>query len=188
MIESLITYLNTNFAELKYYKNIFGLCEIIKKEDSEFPAYREKTTYKNVSDFDKQVGTIYYRLNGTVTNEVIEDEDILQLERRTFPLRLVSVVKRKELACCFSQSSYQDIELAEQLARIINTSYSQFAKDNKYEFVDVELVNYSTDRNTIINSEFKIKSIKFDYDYSIIALDLQATIGQYKKCQNVKQC
>lgn len=188
MIELVIDYLNTKIkSDLGYYKNTFGLCEIINKEESEFPAFYDKGEYKKVIDFDKQFSTLYYRINGAIQTTTIEDELPVYLQQKNYPIRLVSVVRKNILKNC-NNNEYIDDLISNNISNVIVGSYNQFARDNKLESLYVNTSSISLDRKSILSNELKIKELKFPYEWSIITLDINIIISQYKECTTNISC
>ena len=188
MIELVIDYLNNKIStELGYYKNTFGLCEIINKEESEFPAFYNKGDYKKVLDFDKQFSTLYYRINGAIQTITIEDELPIYLQQKNYPIKIVSVV-RKNILKNQKNNEYIDDLISSNLSNVIIGSYSQFARDNKLESLFVNTSSISLDRKSILSNELKIKELKFPYEWSIVTIDINIVISEYKKCFNNITC
>jgi hypothetical protein len=67
MLEVLLTDINTKLSAMNIFSTVFGLCEIITKDGVSFPAQYCNNEWKQVSDFDKNNGTIYHRLTGQIS-------------------------------------------------------------------------------------------------------------------------
>ena len=159
MIDLLIDELNNRISSnLTYYKALFGLAELITLDSKEFPAIYTKNEFVKVTDFDKQLGTIWYRLNGDISVSQVEDEAIDYLIEKSYPIRLVSVIKKSIIKDC--KENYIDTFIADNIQKAITGSYNQFAMANRIELVYVNVNNISINRNRILTTEIKSDTLK----------------------------
>ncbi len=182
MINQIVDHLNTRLEELEVFEVSFGLCEIIKKNDTSFPAEYSNGEFKSVSDFEG--ATVYHRLTGDITSSEADEESSVSCDpfiERNFPMKLVGVVKK---TC-----GYNDNEIALFVANKINFSNNKVLRTAlKADVVSVEIKNISTDRDKIWNDEYKGIEMKMPYENIYLAVEYNIVITGNSSCFPTYEC
>lgn len=186
MIELIIPYINSRIETLKLFNKRFELCEIITKAEVSFPAEFCMGEYKQVSDFDKNQGTIYHRLIDNISSQEIEDESSIGCDpfiERIYPIRTVGAIKR------IGKTAYEDSMIAEYIANAISFINNKSLRQQlKVDSIGVEVKNISTERNKIWVDEYKGIEMAMDYQYIYLAIDYNIKITGNVSCFSTDLC
>lgn len=183
-MKEIIDHINSKIEEINLFPRRFGLCEIIKKDETSFPAEFCSGEYKQVSDFE-QGGTVYHRLTGDITSSEADEESSVSCDpfiERTYPMRTVGVIEKK------NNDAYEDYDIAELVARKISFLNNKTLRTLlKVDSVSVEIKSLSADRNKIWNEEYSkidisipFESIYFAIDYNIIVTGNNSCFQKYE--------
>lgn len=183
MIELIIPYINTRIETLNLFSRRIGLCDVIKKGEASFPAEYCEGEYKQVSDFDQETGTVYHRLTGDISSAELDEENTVSCTPfidRTYPTRLVAVIKKSEL------NAYSDSQMAEFISNAIAfRNNKSLCISSGADTISVEVKSISTDREKIFSEEYKGVENKIPFEYSYIAIDYDIKISGSVSCFNL---
>lgn len=187
MIELIVPYINTRIESLNLFKDRFELCERIKDGEVVFPAcYIGKGEYKQVSDFDKQDGTIYHRQTGEVSSQESDEESTVSCQpfiERTYPMRTVGIIKKT------SYSAYEDSLIAEYVSNAIEFINNKSLRQAlKADVIGVEVKSISTDREKIFKEEYEGVDKTIPYEYIYFAIDYNIKITGNVSCFATSTC
>lgn len=177
MIDSIIGYLRESLINSGYFTNVYGLCELIIKEDKTIPAfYKGKGEYYNINDIDKGNGTGYFRADGNPRSESTSSvytscDKYLDI---TYPLQFIGAVKKAKIPC---DNAYAANIICQSVAGIISTT----RLSSVYEILSskIHVTEFSVDGSEILNREYKsaaIKEFNFNYAYFNIMFDVKITV------------
>jgi hypothetical protein len=188
MVEKIISHINNNLKELNIFSSLFGLCEIISKDKKSFPAFYCNNEYKQVSDFDKQNGTAYHRLIGSI--KISESESELDgcttYAERAYPMRLVVCVKKSVYK---NNDAYIDMDIAENIGSVISfQNNKQLRNELNASVVSVLVKSINTNRDQIFRDEYKGYEMFIDYNYSYISIDYEVKISGDLSCYLNQGC
>jgi len=183
MLNQLITHVNNKIDSLSLFDKIHGLCHQITKDDKTFPAEYCKGEYKQVSDFDKNKGTVYHRLIGNIITSELEEESVSYdpFYQRTFPIRTVAVIKKKSLP--INNDAYIESRVAQDFLGVIAATNNKTLRAAiGVDAVSFEVTNIITDRDKIFNDEYKKIDNFFRYEFLYIAIDYNIHISGPVTC------
>lgn len=158
----------SKLSPLGYYnKNYF--VEIITRNGVKEPAQWTNNEYKAILDIDKY-DLYFIRLNGNI--QVTESDDVAcdTTLTKVLPLKLVSIVKKKEFGC----DSFVDFKHVSNIEKYLIGTY----KIQGFESVYTTLKTSNLDRN--ISNEYTGKEI--DFEYSIVQIDFTLTLVGNVNC------
>lgn len=187
MIQYIIEYINDRIETLDIFQDIKGLCEIIEKEGQSYPAeYCDNGEYNRIEDFES---VVYHRLTGKTTEERIESTVGCETNiRRTYPLRVVGIVKKTILEKK-NDNNYIDDKLASNISNIIaKASIKNLAVALKAEDVEISTGGYNTNRYEIWNEEYKGVEMGIDFEYAYISVDYTVIVEGSKSCFHIFDC
>jgi hypothetical protein len=189
MLEVIINDINTKINALGKFSKVYGLCEIINKENTSFPAEWCNNDYKQVSDFDKHNGVVYHRLTGSISINEQEDQSADGCDiytTRTYPLKTVICVK-KDLYN--NNDAYVEQRVAENIQATIqevnNKSLRQALSADEI-LVSVSSVNVL--RDSVFSSEYKGVAMFIKYEYAYLSIDYEVTISGDLSCYQNQGC
>lgn len=176
MIDSIIGTLRESLIASGYFTSVYGLCELIIKDEKTIPAfYKGKGEYQNINDFDKGNGTGYFRTDGNPrsensTNVYTSCDKYLEI---TFPLQFIGVVKKVKIPC---DNAYAAFIIMQSVSGLLSTT-----RLNIYEALStsIEIKEYNIDGSEILNREYKspeIKEFNFNYAYFNIMFDVKLKV------------
>lgn len=189
MIDELITHVNNQIATLDLFNSRKGLCEIIQKDDTSFPAqYCGNDEYKNVDDFDFEKGLTYHRKTSGVTTETIPETVGCESNIRvTYPMRVVAIVRKDSLS--ENDDAYINDKIASNLFNVINGEGTKALKLSiKAEEVFFQVRGYETDRYKIWDEEHKNIPMTLDFSYAYIAVDYSIIVEGSTSCLELFTC
>lgn len=183
MLNQLITHVNNKIDSLNLFDRIHGLCHQIVNDGKTFPAEYCKGEYKQVSDFDKNKGTVYHRLTGNVSTSELEDESVSYdpFYRRSFPVRTVAVIKKKLLP--IDNDAYIESRVAQDFLGVIASTNNKILRSALgVDSVAFEVTNIITDRDRIFSDEYKGIDNFFRYEFLYIVIDYNIHISGPVTC------
>lgn len=184
MIKEAVEYLQTQLTSTHLFTKVWGLCELINKDSKTYPAfYKGGGNYDDVSQFDRQDGTAYFRMLSDVTTDNVEPEFITTscgaLIEFNFSLRVVCVIKRDKLEC---DDAYGVHQFAQMIAKVIDTSSGLGTSLNAVSAKAI-VKRYSTNGHEILKQEYQNPSInEFNFNFAYLSLDVDLIIIKDKNC------
>jgi hypothetical protein len=183
MIQEVIEYINTNLNALGYYKNVYGLCELISRDGITLPAQYCNKEYKNL-EIEKPL--CYSRINGSVNISYIEEQETQVTQSytsRVYPIRLVSIVD-KNIFGKKQNDAYINEKIQDNLLNLL----SQNNNKTLAKSLGIDVVNISTNSSSTLRSEWTneyngIKELNHNYTICVVdyEIELQGTIKCFTK-------
>jgi hypothetical protein len=166
MLEVLLTDINTKLSAMNIFSTVFGLCEIITKDGVSFPAQYCNNEWKQVSDFDKNNGTIYHRLTGQISISQDDEESTSGCDiytTRDYPMKMVVCVKKNIYS---DNDAFVEQRIAENIQSVIEDVDSKALRQAlSADQIRVSVRNINVLRDSVFSLEYKNLSI--DYVISI---------------------
>lgn len=121
MLSNIIDILNLRLKTTGYFSNVYGICELKDIDGVTRPLmYLSNGEYKNISDFDQDNGSSYWRLNGRMSiTDGISNVSNAKMLKITTPLKLVACVLRERMTV---DNSYNNEIFARSLFSILDTN------------------------------------------------------------------
>lgn len=185
MKELIIAFINSRIETLNHFSNVFGLCEIITKGESVFPAFYDGAgELQDVANFDFDKGTCFHLNNGSVTDEPNEELGFpLRFRNRTFPLRVVCVFPKDLLK---NDNAYIKDKIAENVVGVIeDPNAAELTSSLKGYRTVINVESYTTEISAI-ESEGEIKLDSFELGACMI--EYTVTLTASKKCFELWDC
>jgi hypothetical protein len=185
MLNTIIGTINTRIEGLNLFGQIYGLCSQITRDKKTFPAQYCNGEYKQVSDFDLHKGIIYHRQTGEISLEEIEEEQIAANDpfyQRTFPMRVVAVIKKDLLG--IDNDAYSESRVAQDFLSVIARTNNKALRESlRVDSVVFEVESITTDREDIFKEEYAgFESNFFKYEYLYIAIDYNILVSGSLSC------
>jgi hypothetical protein len=185
MLNTIIDTINTRIEGLNLFGQIYGLCSQITRDKKTFPAQYCNGEYKQVSDFDLHKGIIYHRQTGEISLEEIEEEQIAANDpfyQRTFPMRVVAVIKKDLLG--IDNDAYSESRVAQDFLSVIARTNNKALRESlRVDSVVFEVESITTDREDIFKEEYAgFESNFFKYEYLYIAIDYNILVSGSLSC------
>ncbi len=159
MLKSAIEYLNTIIDATDYVGTTYGLVVLVKKKDStqneSFPAeYCGNSNYNEVTNFDQSNGSTYWRLRSEIQQTNVNSVSVSKhLTERTYPLRLVCVVKRSALSES-NDNAYTEEKLSLSIQKELIGREKNLRSVMKADKVSVVFKGVNSDYSSIASTEF----------------------------------
>lgn len=173
------------------FQKLFGLCEIITKDDKSFPAQYCKGEYENVSDFDLEKGVVYHRLTGDISTEEDDEDTNVSCDPfyiKTFPLRTVAIINKKFLKA-IGNDAYLEYKIAQNIAHAISgTNNKNFRISLMADSVEIKTNSIVTNRDDIFKDEYKGFDNFIRYEYLYIAIDYDVIVTGNISCFQIYDC
>lgn len=185
MLNTIIVTINTRISTLNLFEQVYGLCNQITKEDKKFPAQYCNGEYKQVSDFDLHKGIVYHRQTGAISLDQIEEESISDNDpfyQRTFPLRVVAVIKKSLLP--IENDAYMESRVAQDFLSVLAQANTKALRQGLgVDGVTFEVENIITDREEIFKDEYSgFEKDFFRYEFLYIAIDYNVLVSGSISC------
>jgi hypothetical protein len=185
MLNTIIDTINTRIEGLNLFGQIYGLCSQITRDKKTFPAQYCNGEYKQVSDFDLHKGIVYHRQTGEISLEEIEEEQIAANDpfyQRTFPMRVVAVIKKDLLG--IDNDAYSESRVAQDFLSVIARTNNKALRESlRVDSVVFEVESITTDREDIFKEEYTgFESNFFKYEYLYIAIDYNILVSGSLSC------
>jgi hypothetical protein len=185
MLNTIIGTINTRIEGLNLFGQIYGLCSQITRDKKTFPAQYCNGEYKQVSDFDLHKGIVYHRQTGEISLEEIEEEQIAANDpfyQRTFPMRVVAVIKKDLLG--IDNDAYSESRVAQDFLSVIARTNNKALRESlRVDSVVFEVESITTDREDIFKEEYTgFESNFFKYEYLYIAIDYNILVSGSLSC------
>ena len=183
MLSSLITYLNTLLDATGLFEKQYGITELVTKNDKTFPGEwcQDKGGYTSVSEIDKYDGVSYWRIDGDIDTENVESEirvnsDII----RTYPLRLVCIVRRNLLGA--NNTAYAYDKLSASVQKVFKDKQVAVRKEINAKGVTIEFGSVTHSVSTISEEEFAGVDQPITSDYVAVSMEIEIGIRLTKNC------
>lgn len=196
MIEPVLNYANTHIQDLAIFKDVKGLCEMVKEIQSDgqqdfeikYPAiYSGNDTLRQVTNNDFKQGAAFHINNGDVSETDLERIRVRSryIERR-YPVKLIAIIKRSAYN---TDSPYSPDELANnlmsQLSRLNITSLrSELGADK----VSIDVRSASTNKENILESTFINVEFPPRHDLMVVSVDYEIVVTGNEDCLLTKRC
>lgn len=174
MIEASIQYcqerLKITFPDI----TIKGLFDIREKEENgktySFPAgYGQSGDYTQRADLDNEKGLIYFRKNGNLRTESIEDDWNETMERRTQPMRMVLYISKDYYK---TDNAYIEDKLYENIrAAITARAVQSLLESTGLQRLEITPSEFIPDAKTVWNEEYKNIPFNVPFDKAYIAVN-----------------
>lgn len=186
MLRQIIKYLDDELLSLGFHEKVHGLAEMVEREDQIYPAiYKGNGEYSEVTDFDQFNGSAYWRLIGSVATDEDYNENISNRKYLTitYPLRLVSVIPRKNL---IKDDTFGDDEIVQAILSKIAGRYSSLKTQLKARRVEGVVNRWNINRNEVQSEEITGQTTRIGFEYSIVSIDISIIVQVNENCfQNI---
>lgn len=184
MLDKIIDSLNTDLNSLGYFNKLYCLCEKIKQGDKQYPAMvKGKSEWVQVSAFDKQNGTCYWRKRGNV---IINDSEVQAIPNQLFidinyPLYLIACVNKKKLN---NISPYTDEKLAIDIYKILTTNSNSTLRASISALrASVKVLEYNTIGHEVYEQEYDgVNDIDINYEFSYVSFNIDVVVTIKQTC------
>ena len=181
MIETVISYINSQIQVLELFVNRMGLVELIRKENEYFPAeYCSMGEYKEIKT---EEATVYHRKTGrTVIREQEEESNGCDLfQCYSTPMKAVIWLK-KDILKQKNDDQYIEEKIAHNIINAITTINNIILTSTlKADSVSVSVSGYNTDRYGVWKEEFSVP-MPVKFDYMLISVDYDIEICGQASC------
>ena len=171
MIKDALQYLGSVLRTTGLFTKVYDLCELLTVDGKTYPAYYVGAgEYKDISGFDRNDGTGYFRLNGQTkinsTDDKFQTTSCPTVFDVSIPLILVCVVSKKRAIC---DDEFASQSIAEQISNALNGAGGALNMVSSSCTVN----GYTTNGNEILKAEYKDPSInEFNPKFAYISFDL----------------
>lgn len=176
MIEDVLKYLQSLVQSTGLFSKVYDLCELITVDNKTYPAWYNGSEFQDISGFDRNDGTAYFRKAGSVNIKSTEDKFVTtscgNIYDVSIPLTLVCIINKEKATC---NNAFASDEFAEILINLFNDSSSP---DNVV-WSDIIVRSYTTNTNEVLKREYlnpSITQMNFKFAYIAIDIDMYITV------------
>ena len=191
MIDLITAYLTEKVATLELFKKIVPLAEIITKEDeTAFPAqYCGKGEYKDILDFDRNNGLIYFRKNGSISSDTSDNNSVGSENgiKLTIPFKTVFAI-RKDIIKGLDNAFIDDKMCLNLIAILTDNNIKSLKKSLKAEGVSIVIQTWNTDRIKVWEEEYKKIPMEMPFEYVYASIDFNVVIEGSVNCFTLYNC
>lgn len=190
MLEYVIQFLNYQIERIGLITERLGLVEQINQADRTFPAsYLGKGQYTHI-DIDSYKSLSYFRLNGEVTRELLDDDDNpiggQIYESRTYPL-IYFLSMPKDIFK--TDNAYISHKIGENVFKHLSSiNYSTFTSQLPQSNISIQVNGYNHSPKTVIEGEYEGGNIKYDLSKIYLSFGIDVVISAPQKCWYTWDC
>jgi len=179
LVEDIVTYMNNQLEPLNYFEEIECLAELLDFNEKVKPAvYSGKGQWKNI-EIDNFNGISYWRKNGDVTNERIENVvGCQELFEITVPLRMVGIIPRKKLS---KDDQYAGDRVARTILKALEDNVMVLKTAIQANRASVEVDSYSTNAREIVTEEYDNEKV-VNFKRLYLAIEVSVVVEIQKDC------
>lgn len=185
MIDEAVGFLRENVLSMGYLNQVYGLCELIIKEDKTIPSFYEgKGEALNINEIDLFNGWGYFRKREQVRIDKADNQmtSCDKYYNIRYPMLFVGCVKKSKLVCdnayaadILAQTTIASLTDTKGLGNIIGALSATS-----------EVLGYTTDTSDILLLEYRNPSIKeMNFKYAYFSIDFDIHIIAKSDCLNV---
>lgn len=167
MIERIIDYIEKKNTWL----NGKGLCILQERDGVFIPVKKIGNDYKQVENFDKMQEFSYWRVNGSVTTELITDS-IRNFYKLVYPCKLV--------LCKKNEVSFDGLAL--EVISKLNPVKPEDRKAMGIQSLVFEFASYDIDKTNVIKEEFGELKVNDKFDLVAFNINLVVTVNCLDIC------
>ena len=188
MIKEIIEYINIQSALTGYFQQQWGLVELVGVDGKMAPRkYCAKGEWKQVLNFDAQMGQSYIRRNGDVSvneNDAQNNISCRKLYDISIPLKFVAVIKREFL----SEDNEFSVDVAsDTVMKYISLQSNTLAASIQAKRVNIGLVSKSLIASEVLRGEKQSIDRELPYEYILFSIDLNILVTSRRECL-IEEC
>ena len=189
MLEAIIAYLKAKLEVVFPEYEVKCLCDLVEKNGKTAVVEYIGTGENNALDLDAAKGTIYFRRNGDVSTEELDDDDEAAscdgLERHTIPLKVVLYANKEALG----DNSFSEGKLAENLRKALRVNDDGDLRITlQADSIQIRTLRHSTDRQSIAQAELRGINVRTGYERVLIAVEIEAEVTSPPSCFEYWTC
>lgn len=181
MIKNSILYLKSLLEDTGLFSKVYDLCELITIGNKTYPAWYDGSEFKDISNFDLNDGTAYFRKSGDISIGVTSAEfQTTSCNNNLFdvniPLKVICVIKKSKADC-------EDAFAADEFAEIITTILNGASGVDNVISANCVVKSYSTKGREILKQEYSDPSInEFNLKFAYMSFDIEMKLSLDSTC------
>jgi hypothetical protein len=182
MIQQVVRYMQNKLDAETIFQSNYGLTELIERDGKVFPLFYESNgKYKMDFQPNKWFGASYFRKNGDISFSTGDFPSFKPCEvpvTITIPLTFIGSIRKAKLKC---DDNYAGDDLAFYIAKIFE-DINGLRIELSAKRVTFAVGKYSTDSQSIINTEFRGVDVVFKPEYAYLSMEIEVQIQTTKEC------